>query len=193
MKIKVLNRTDPNRCNCTGYVRARIPSMPRGLWTLYNKTKMINSQYPAIGNVAVMNTGIWYKLFGRTLVFSGHLGIVTNAQGNLITIKEANFQNCTITQRTGTRQELRIVGYFRPKQKKAKAQPIQSKTTKPQPVYSTRVVYLQKGQTLSFIAQKYLKNPNRWKEIIVSRFGRPVSEMEARKLRIGEKLVLPAK
>lgn len=193
MKIKVLNQTDFNRCNCTSYVRARVPSIPTGLWTFRNKVAMINYQIPAIGSVAVMNVGIWYKLFGKTVVFSGHVGIVTGLKGNLITIREANYQYCTITQRTGTRQELKIVGYFHPKQKKAKAQPNTKQLTLYSHNYNGRIVYLQKNQTLYFIAQKYLKNPNRWKEIIVERFGRPISAKEALRLRVGEKLILPKK
>ena len=40
--LEILNATDPNKCNCVLFVRARVPKLPYGLWTIGNKKKIIN-------------------------------------------------------------------------------------------------------------------------------------------------------
>jgi hypothetical protein len=92
------------KCNCVLYAKSKVPSLPGGLWTLADKMKIVNSYIPLVGEVAIMNYAYPW----------GHVGIVVAVNGDKITIEEANFKRCEITRRTGTREELRILGYFRP-------------------------------------------------------------------------------
>lgn len=98
-------KKDPNRWNCVKYVRARVPNLPSGLWTIWSKKKIINESEPKKGRVAIMNVGLPW----------GHVGIVKDKEGHLIKIKEANYKAGKITQRVGTETELKILGYFDPK------------------------------------------------------------------------------
>lgn len=100
----VLNETDKNRCNCVLYARSRVPKLPYGLWTLGNKKAIINSHKAKIGSVAIINVG-WPW---------GHVAIVTNTIHYKIIIQEANYKSCKITERCGTEEELKILGYFDP-------------------------------------------------------------------------------
>jgi hypothetical protein len=100
----VVNDTDPNRWNCVKFVRARVPSLPFGLWTLNDKKKIINSYESRVGAVAIMETGLPW----------GHVGIVCEKHGSRKTIIEANFKYGKVTQRTGKSADLNIVGYFVP-------------------------------------------------------------------------------
>jgi hypothetical protein len=104
---KILNATDPNRCNCVFFVRARVPKLPFGLWTIAHKKKIINSHKAKIGRVAIMNVGLPW----------GHVGIVTGKGSDRIVIQEANYKFCKITERQGTKKELKILGYFNPNKK----------------------------------------------------------------------------
>ncbi|PIP38774.1 MAG: hypothetical protein COX19_10795 [Desulfobacterales bacterium CG23_combo_of_CG06-09_8_20_14_all_51_8] len=99
--IKVLNRTDPNRCNCVKYARSKVSSLPYGLWTLWSKKRSINSQKPKKYSVAIMNVGFW-----------GHVGFVKKVGSNHLTIREANYKSCTITERHDTAKALKIIGYY---------------------------------------------------------------------------------
>ena len=103
--IRVINTTDPNRYNCVKYVRARVPNLPFGLWTILNKKKIINSHKAKIGRVAIMNVGLPW----------GHVGIITGKGSDRIVIQEANFYSGKVTERQGTEKELKILGYFNPK------------------------------------------------------------------------------
>lgn len=103
MDITTLNKTNPNRCNCVDYARSIVKSLPYGLWTLRNKKNIINSHKAEEGVVVIMDAGFW-----------GHVGVVTKKDGRFITIQEANWRSCTMTERTGTESELKIVGYFDP-------------------------------------------------------------------------------
>jgi len=89
--------------NCVLYARSRYPSLPEGLWSLWSKKRIINSQIPQIGAVAIMNTG-WV----------GHCGIVTSFTQDFswIEIEEANFRRGFLTKRNGSPKDLRIIGYF---------------------------------------------------------------------------------
>lgn len=100
----IINNTDPNRWNCVFYVRARIPSLPYGLWTIWNKKKIINAENPKPGRVAIMNVGLPW----------GHLGVVKKKDGRNVTIQEANYKYGKITERCGTEADLKILGYFSP-------------------------------------------------------------------------------
>ncbi len=99
-----MNATDPNRWNCVFYVRARVPKLPYGLWTIKDKKKIINDHTPKIGSVAIMNVGLPW----------GHVGIITKVGTRHLTIKEANFKYGKITERHGTTGDLKILGYFNP-------------------------------------------------------------------------------
>lgn len=103
--LRVKNTTDKDRFNCVKYVRARVPNLPYGLWTINDKKKIINSHKAKHGRVAIMNIGLPW----------GHVGIVTEANNDRIVIKEANFCFGKITERQGTEKDLKIVGYFNPK------------------------------------------------------------------------------
>jgi|GEM_PF-4836776 len=94
---------EPGKCNCVLYVRSYVPSLPYGLFTLGNKRAIINASKPKIGSVAVMNVGTW-----------GHVGVVTNIEDNMVTIKEANYKNCRISERRNTEKNLKIIGYYQP-------------------------------------------------------------------------------
>ena len=107
--LEVLNATDPNRFNCVKYARTLIPSLPFGLWTIWDKKKIINSEKSKVGNIAIMKVGLPW----------GHVGVVTDRTGGgrYKTIQEANFRIGKITKRTGTSKDLKIIGYFDPRKK----------------------------------------------------------------------------
>ena len=102
---KIINRTDPNRYNCVYFARAKVPSIPYGMWTICNKVKIINSYKPRVGSVAIIKTSRRW----------GHLAVVTYAKGRHITIIESNYKSCTITERHNTPANLEILGYFDPR------------------------------------------------------------------------------
>lgn len=115
MKIEIINRTHPKRCNCVLYCRSRVPSLPYGLWTLEDKKKVANSNTPVVGSVMMTSDGVWFTHPYRfRKVFSGHCAVVVEIEGKTITIEEANYKSCTITRRTGTEKELKAVGYYVP-------------------------------------------------------------------------------
>ena len=103
--LKILNATDRWRCNCVIWARGKVPSLPYGLWTLNDKKKIINAQNPKKGNVAIMNVG------GNV----GHVSFVKYVGKNHLTIQEANYKSCKISERHDTAKALKIVGYFQPK------------------------------------------------------------------------------
>ena len=105
--IEILNTTDPNRKNCVFYVRARVPKLPYGMWTIRNKKAICNDNTPRKGSVAIMYVGLPW----------GHLGIITKVGKRHVTIKEANFKHGKITERHGTTADLMIIGYFNPNYK----------------------------------------------------------------------------
>jgi len=90
-----------SKCNCVLNARRYVPTLPYGLFTLGNKRAIINASKPTIGSVAVMNVGMW-----------GHVGVVTNIEGNMVTIHEANYKGCAITERRDTEKNLKIIGYY---------------------------------------------------------------------------------
>ena len=101
---EILNATDPNKCNCVLYVRARVPQMPFGLWTIFDKKKIINDHTPRAGSVAIINVGLPW----------GHVALVKKVGTQHLTIQEANFKFCKITERHGNTADLKIIGYFNP-------------------------------------------------------------------------------
>ena len=102
--LEILNATDPNKCNCVLFVRARVPKLPYGLWTIGNKKKIINDHTPREGSVAIMNVGLPW----------GHVGIIKKVGRNHLTIQEANYKFCKITERHGNTADLNIIGDFNP-------------------------------------------------------------------------------
>jgi len=98
----VLNNTEKNRFNCVLWARGKKPNLPFGLFTLCDKIMIINSYTPRIGSVAVMNVGLPW----------GHLGIVKSFENGMLTIQEANFKLGKITERWGTFEDLKILGFF---------------------------------------------------------------------------------
>ncbi|MFZ2153997.1 MAG: CHAP domain-containing protein [Candidatus Moraniibacteriota bacterium] len=101
--IKILNKTDQNKCNCVLWVRDRIKSLPFGLWTIDDKIKIINKKKPKKNYVAIIETGQKW----------GHVAIVKKVGSNHITIQEANWKTCTVTERHYTPKDLKILGYFK--------------------------------------------------------------------------------
>jgi hypothetical protein len=99
---------EQHRCNCVLYARCRVPSLPYGLHTTQDKRRIINSNSPRVGSVAIHSYN--------------HVSVVTrvetirrlNGVSTIVTINEANYVSCRITTRRGTPAELGIVGYFRP-------------------------------------------------------------------------------
>ncbi|MDH4129292.1 MAG: hypothetical protein OEV44_11085 [Spirochaetota bacterium] len=115
--MKILNTTDKNKCNCVLWLRDRLPELPTGLWTLDDKEAIINSQTPVVGSGAMCADGVWFTHEGKK-VFSGHVALVTKVKDDLLTIQEANYKSCTITEREGTKDKLKIVGFFVPERLK---------------------------------------------------------------------------
>lgn len=106
-KICEIEENTPYKCNCVKYARSKVPNLPFGLWTIWNKKAIINSQKSKEGNIAIMDIGKPW----------GHVGIVVKRikKGKYKTIREANFRRCKITERTGTTKKLKILGYFNPR------------------------------------------------------------------------------
>ena len=97
--------------NCVLYARCRVPSLPYGLNTIQDKRRIINTQVPSVGCVAIHNLG----------TTEGHVSVVTNVrvvQRNgqtvySVTIQEGNYPLGKIGTRFGNASELNIVGYFK--------------------------------------------------------------------------------
>jgi len=100
--IKDLNIKDPTASNCVSFARKRYSKLPYGLFTIGNKKNIINSCNPVKGCVAIMDVGTTW----------GHVGIVKKVGSHHVTIIEANFHAGKITERHGTEEDLRIIGYF---------------------------------------------------------------------------------
>ena len=110
MKIKYLKGRN---CNCVSYLRSLGYKFPYGLFTLNSKKRIINTQIPRRGAIAIMNASKW-----------GHIGVVQDIKGSIIKILEANYRPCRITCRWGTTRELRILGYYVAKAPKSSQKPI---------------------------------------------------------------------
>jgi len=102
--IKILNATDSWRCNCVKWTRTKVPQLPFGLWTIWDKKKIINAKSSKKGRVAIISAGLPW----------GHCAVVMESGGNHITIQEANYRTCKITERHDTEKNLKITGYFSP-------------------------------------------------------------------------------
>jgi len=112
--MTILNTTDKNRCNCVLWLRDRLPELPYNLWTLDDKKAIINSSTAVVGAGGMSKDGVWFTRNGKR-VFSGHVVLVTSIKDSILTIHEANYQSCTVTERKGTKEQLNLVGFFIPK------------------------------------------------------------------------------
>lgn len=93
----------PGNCNnCVFFARCKKPNLPHGLSTYQNKVAIINSYTPQAGAVAVINTGDSV----------GHVAYVESVNGSTLTISEGNWPLGSCGQRTGTKESLRITGFF---------------------------------------------------------------------------------
>ena len=91
-----------NQCtNCVKYARCRQPRLPYGLTYWKDKLRIINTQTPRAGCVAVIKTGSAY----------GHVAYVRRVNGSTIHIDEGNWgRKCN--SRSGTKAALKIQGYW---------------------------------------------------------------------------------
>ena len=92
------------KCNCVIWARSKVEKLPHGLWIIGDKKKIINDQIPQIGSVAILNVGMPW----------GHCAVVHRIGKNHITIREANYRTCRLTERHDSPLNLKIVGYFNP-------------------------------------------------------------------------------
>jgi len=168
MKIKYLKG---RHCNCVLYLRKLGYKFPYGMWTLWAKKRIINSQTPRAGAIAIMAVGKW-----------GHVGVVKSVKGKIIKIQEANYKRCRITQRWGTKTELRIVGYYVNSKNLAKH--------KTPPKISYRYYRVRKGDTLWKIAKRCLGSGLKWTRLRVYRNG-AYRRINPITLKVGEKVRIP--
>jgi hypothetical protein len=110
MKIKYLKGRS---CNCVLYLRSLGYKFPYGLFTLSQKKRIINTQIPKRGAIAIIAEGKY-----------GHVGVVKGVSGSTIKILEANYKACRITYRWGTKRELKILGYYLKKTPKPVQKPL---------------------------------------------------------------------
>jgi surface antigen len=94
--------TSTNVGNCVLFARCKKSSLPFGLTTYAQKKAIINTQNAVVGAVAIVNVG-------NT---TGHVAYVRAVSGTTITLREANWAGQYISERSGTKAELSIVGYF---------------------------------------------------------------------------------
>ncbi len=93
-------------CNCVTWVRcAKASWLPYGLFTLADKKRVMNSSSADPGKVAVHN--IYYPY--------GHVSYITKVKGSTIYIEEANYSRCKVTKRSGSKSNLKIIGYIKKK------------------------------------------------------------------------------
>lgn len=99
------NTSNNIACNCVLYARSKVSSLPSGLNTQADKARIINSRFPKVGTIAIHSIN-HVSYVERTEVASD--GTIR------ITLREANYQACQITSRSGTASQLGIIGYFDP-------------------------------------------------------------------------------
>ena len=91
-----------NQCtNCVKFARCKQPALPYGLTYWRDKLRIINTQRPRAGCVAVIKTGSAY----------GHVAYVRRVSGSTVYIDEGNWgRRCN--SRSGTAAALKIQGYW---------------------------------------------------------------------------------
>jgi len=110
-----LDPNNPDRCNCVLYVRNNfVSSLPNPLTYASQKRNVINHYFPRVPSAAIhpINSGRyaenWHVSAVRNIV-------IDNTNGSLkLTIREANYPSCGIYERTGTPEQLGIMGYYDP-------------------------------------------------------------------------------
>ena len=115
--------------NCVHWLRDRLPELPYGLWDLDDKRNIINSSKPVVGSGAMSADGVWFAHKGKK-VFSGHVALVTKVKDDIITIQEANYKYCTVTEREGTKDKLKLIGFFVPERLKIKEKTMENHEVK---------------------------------------------------------------
>lgn len=103
--------TSATLCNCVLFVRQLVPSFPSPATSIDQKKSHINSTIAAPGTVAIMTSSNYDE---NLKVYTGHVGFVESVDNDQITIIDSNFGSRQIRRRTGTEDELNIVGYFDP-------------------------------------------------------------------------------
>jgi len=101
----------PITCNCVVWVKKckaqwLDDDQYGGMITLDGKKSKRNSYDAEPGSVAVIIVKGKYAK-------NGHVAYVKYVFGSKITIEEANYKTCRITTRTGTEEELNIIGYIK--------------------------------------------------------------------------------
>ena len=109
-----LDPNNPDRCNCVLYVRNNfVPSLPRPLTTSTQKQNVINHYFPRVPSAPI------HPIYSGTYSANWHVSAVRNIEiqrdGSLrLTIREANYPTCGIYERSGTPEQLGIIGYYDP-------------------------------------------------------------------------------
>lgn len=105
----------PDLRECTDFARSLVRSLPGGLFTMRDKTNIINSRRPTVGSVAIIEVPRGYAQP------YGHVAVVEEVTRNSITIIEANYGGRRVQRRRSVGRDLdeaasqlRIVGYYRP-------------------------------------------------------------------------------
>jgi hypothetical protein len=107
--------TSANACNCVLYAKCLAPWLnpnQMDLTTFFAKKRLINSQVPSIGAVAVI------QVFSGNYVANGHMAVVIavnhNSAGHVTTVEitEAHWGGCGFDVRIDTPANLHIVGYI---------------------------------------------------------------------------------
>jgi len=97
--------------NCVKFSRSIVADLPGGLFTFQDKLAIINSNTPAEGAVAIMDTKNSDPATGEQI---GHVGVVSDfdSETGIITITESNFKSGQVSQRKGTAEQLKISGFY---------------------------------------------------------------------------------
>lgn len=88
--------------NCVKYVRSIVPELPLGLFTLWDKLKIVNSDLPTVGSVVIIDTG----------KKPGHVAYVKEIEEERIYIEEANWKRGKISFKWLERGDSKIKGYY---------------------------------------------------------------------------------
>ena len=117
MVARAATDLDPNnkdRCNCVFYVRNNfVPSLPPLLSTSTQKQNIINHYFPRVPSAAI------HPIYSGAYSANWHVSAVRNitiqSNGSLnLTIREAHYPICGIYERSGTPDQLGIMGYYDP-------------------------------------------------------------------------------
>lgn len=102
MPKHIVNQLHLQPCNCVLTARKFNSDLPRGLYSLSQKKRIINSDEPTIGATVITNEGNW----------TGHAATVIGIDNETITLLEANYKRCKVTTRVLDKDSKKIVGYY---------------------------------------------------------------------------------